>query len=68
MEIKDKFPYSVRIRENMDQINSEYRHVLHSDFDALVFIASLCYKNLRITEITYVKLHFMRTFGNSKNR
>ena len=32
------------MREYTDQKNSEYGHVLRSDFNLLVFIASLCYK------------------------
>ena len=29
--LHSKAPYSVRIQENTDQKNSEYRHFLHSD-------------------------------------
>ena len=29
-------PYSVQMRENTDQKNSEYGHILHSELDATV--------------------------------
>ena len=62
-------PYSVRMRENMDQNNSEYGHFLHSDISNIsIHFRHLFGKNMSqpaftFSELTNLKFTFSELTG-----